>query len=596
MNRVKRSGVLPCCLMLLGTIGSAQSSGLITTFAGNGTEGYAGDGGPAVSAQLSHYTKIAFDSSGNLYIADQINQRIRKVTRDGQITTVAGNGTPGFSGDGGPAVSAQLNGPTDVAFDSSGNFYIADCGNSRVRKVTPGGVISTVAEIPGAGPIGLDKAGNLYVVDYEYDGWLENSRAIKVTPAGERSTVLGGGQEPIHDGANAIFVNAWTDDIAVDPEGNIYAATRSFSKEGNEVGWLVKVTPDGIIHTIAGGGTQEALDGTPALTAKLKLNALALGRLGSIYINDWSASRILRVTPEGLIATVAGNGTAGYSGDGGPANLAQLNNPGALAIDPEGNLYVSDWDNFRIRKMELSRPTAYFPQFVAGGGWSSLFTFVNTGSTEESGNLIITDPQGHPLMIGVELTDASGTTHLAQTSSSFAFAVPPGGSVILSATSSMQSISSGKALKTGWAQFTSTGGSLGGTVIYEYVNGSSTECIVSVPESEPMQTATIPIYMDRGSGRLLAYAIANPGGQAISVNLILKAQDGTVVDDSVVFNLGAGEQITRYLLQDTALNIFKGTLVLYAQKGQSFVAFAVLDKQGLFAAIPLVPTRQGLSP
>ena len=594
MNRVKRSGVLLSCLMLLSTICFAQSSGLITTVAGNGTEGYAGDGGPAVSAQLSHYTNIAFDSSGNLYIADQINERIRKVTSDGQITTVAGNGTPGFSGDGGQAVSAQLHGPTDVAFDSSGNLYIADSGNSRVRKVTPGGVISTVVEIPGAWQIGLDKAGNLYVVDYEYDGWFENSRTIKVTPAGEQSTVLGGDREPVHDGAMAGFVNAWTDDIAVDPEGNIYAATRSYSHDGTEVGWLVKVTPDGIIHTIAGGGTQEPRDGIPALTAKLSLNALALGRLGSTYICNPSTSRIFKVTPEGLIATVAGNGTAGYSGDGGPANLAQLNNPGALAIDLEGNLYASDSGNFRIRKIELARSSAYFPQIAVGGGWSSLFTFVNTGSTEESGSLIIRDPQGNPLILSVELIDGSGTTHPAQTSSSFAFAVPSGGSVMLSATSSIQSISSGNALKTGWAQLTSTEGSLSGMVTYEYANGSSTECIVSVPESEPMQIVTIPIYMDRGSGRLPAYAIANPGSQATSLNLILKAQDGTVVDDSVVFNLGPGEQTARYLLQDTALNEFKGTLLLRAQEGRSFVAFAVLDRQGLLTAIPLVPANQVL--
>jgi hypothetical protein len=346
--------------------------------------------------------------------------------------------------------------------------------------------------------------------------------------------------------------------------------------------------------TIAGGGTQDPREGIPALTAKLSLNALALGGLGSIYICDRSTSQIFKVMPEGLIDTVAGNGTAGYSGDGGPANLAQLNNPGAIAIDLKGNLYASDSDNFRIRKIELARSSAYFPQVAVGGGWSSLFTFVNTGSTEESGNLIIRDPQDNPVMISVELTEGSETTHPTQTSSSFAFAVPPGGSVILSASSSIQSISSGNAVKTGWAQLTSTEGSLSGMVTYEYANGSSTECIVSVPESEPMQIVAIPISTDRGSGRLAAYAIANPSSQATSLNLILKAQDGSVVDDSVVFNLGPGEQTARYLLQDTALNEFKGTLILHAQEGRSFVAFAVLDKHGLLTAIPLVPTNQVL--
>ena len=170
----------------------SQSSGLINTAAGTGVAGFSGDGGPAISAQINQADGIAVDSSGNLYIADTGNHRIRKVTPDGVITTVAGNGIQGYSGDGGPAASAQLSEPTDVALDPSGNLYIADLGNSRVRKVTPAGVISTITTITWAPDIAVDSAGNLYVNEHDWDyWWMENSRIYKVTPDGVKSVVAG---------------------------------------------------------------------------------------------------------------------------------------------------------------------------------------------------------------------------------------------------------------------------------------------------------------------------------------------------------------------------------------------------------------------
>ena len=269
--------------------------------------------------------------------------------------------------------------------------------------------------------------------------------------------------------------------------------------------------------------------------------------------------------------------------------MALLDNPYDVAVDGNGNVYIADTENNRVRKVADSGIATYFPQFVAGGGWSSLFTIVNIAQTQGSGNLIFRDSQGNPLSVDIELTDSSGTIHPVQTSSSYSFSIPAGGSIILSAASSMQSISAGNAIRTGWAQLISAG-SLSGFVTYEYANGTATECIVSVPQSQLTANAVIPVHMDAGTSRQPAYALANPGSQPISVHMILKGQDGTVVEEPIVIDLGPGEQIARYLLQDVARDDFKGTLVLSAPEGGSFAAFAFLDKEGLLAAIPLIRT------
>jgi trimeric autotransporter adhesin len=196
-------------------IRKVDASGIITTIAGNGNRGFSGDGGPAAEAQLNMPSDVAVDSTGNLYIADQVNQRIRKVTPAGIISTVAGNGTSGFSGDAGRANSAQLNNPCSVAVDSAGNLYIADSGNHRIRKVTPAGIIitaagdgttkgrwmgdyggdggpATAAQLSKPIDVAVDAAGNLYIAD------LGNFRIRKVSPAGIISTVAGNGIYPEH--------------------------------------------------------------------------------------------------------------------------------------------------------------------------------------------------------------------------------------------------------------------------------------------------------------------------------------------------------------------------------------------------------------
>jgi sugar lactone lactonase YvrE len=340
------------------------SGGVISTVAGNGTSGYSGDGGPAASGQLYFPVELALDRTGNLFIADRGNGRIRKVTPGGVISTVAGNGTQGFSGDGGPATSAELAGPCGVAVDATGDLFIADTSNQRIRKVTPGGVtpggvISTVAgngtsgfggdggpatSAQLAGPYGVtvDAVGNLFIVD------VTNNRIRKVTPGGVISTVAGNGNQGYSgDGGPATSAQLYAPyGVAVDAAGNLFIADN-----GNQR--IRKVTPGGVISTVAGNGTGGYRgDGGPATSAQLLYPyGVAVDTAGNLFIADTGNNRVRKVTPGGVISTVAGNGTQGFSGDGGPATSAELHYPEGAAVDTVGNLFIVDTSNSRVRKV-----------------------------------------------------------------------------------------------------------------------------------------------------------------------------------------------------------------------------------------------------
>jgi sugar lactone lactonase YvrE len=347
-------------------------AGIISTIAGTGSMGYNGDGGLATSAQLFLPYGVAVDSLGNLYIADLINLRIRKVTANGIITTVAGNGTSGFGGDGGPAISAQLYLPYGVAVDSAGGLYIADYGNGRIRKVASDGTINTVAGNGTKGyggdggpatiaklntPTGVavDAAGNVYVADYQ------NGRIRKVSSDGSISTAAGTGVIGYSgDGGPAASAQiSMPTTVTVDAAGNIYIPDYGNSR-------IRKVTPTGIISTIAGIGTSGfSGDGGPATSAKLNFPTnVAVDSAGNVYIADYSNHRIRKITTAGLIGTIAGTGTSGFSGDGGPATAAKLYYPAGMAVDSTGNLYIADSNNSRIRKITA----AGIISTVAGSG------------------------------------------------------------------------------------------------------------------------------------------------------------------------------------------------------------------------------------
>ena len=367
---------LTCCSM-------ARAQGIITTVAGNGSSGFSGDGGPATSAKLSLFTSagVAVDSAGNLYIGDSSNSRVRKVTPSGTITTVAGNGNPGFSGDGGPATSAQLTTPVGVAVDPASNLYIADFGGQRIRKVTPAGTITTVAGngVQGFsgddGPatsaklfnptgVAVDVTGNIYIADYF------NGRIRKVTPSGIITTVAGTGVSGFSgDGGPA--TSARLDQaqcVAVDTMGNLYIADYLNQR-------IRKVTANGIITTVAGNGNA-GFSGDTGLATNAQLAfplGVAVDIAGNLYFADSGNQRIRKVAVGGTITTVAGNGNTGFSGDGGVATSAQLNNPWGLAVDTAGNLYIADLSNNRIRKVTFAGvPTINPGGLVSGASYSKL--------------------------------------------------------------------------------------------------------------------------------------------------------------------------------------------------------------------------------
>jgi uncharacterized protein (TIGR03437 family) len=346
-----------------GRIRRVTRDGRIDTIAGTGTRGYSGDGGPAVSAQLSYTPGIAVDSSGNLYVADINNSRVRKITLEGIISTVAGNGGFGFDGDGGPATVATLDSPQGVAVDPSGNIYIDDIGNSRIRMVAPNGKITTVA---GSGDsmldggysgdgglalsaslrkptgVALDSSGSLYVAD------SGNNRIRKVATDGTISTFAGTGTQAYSgDGGPASSAQFY------DPEGiGFNAAGELFIADaGNNC--VRKIARDGTVTTIAGTGVPGySGDGGPATHAQLDYPiAVAFDPTGNLLIADQDNSVIRRVSLDGVVTTAAGNGTPGHSGDGGAATRAQLNSPSAVVIDAGGNLYISDTSNHVIRKV-----------------------------------------------------------------------------------------------------------------------------------------------------------------------------------------------------------------------------------------------------
>ncbi len=349
---------------LFSTLSAA--TGDITTIAGTGTLGYSGDGGPAVSARLYYPYYIAVDSANNIYFSDSYNNRIREIIAgSNNITTVAGNGTQGYSGDGGPAVSAELYTPTGVCLDANNNLYIADCQNHCVRKVDAvTGIISTVAGIPNVGGYNGDDipaisaelqnphgvfmscSGQLYIAD------RNNLRIRMVDTDGTIYTVAGNGSAGYSgDGGDAVDTAlGWTEDVWVDGSDNVYFPV---SMNGFRVCRVDAVT--GIITTLAGNGSDAYFgDGGPASSASLEYPLSVIGSCSNeFFIATADDNRIRKVDAYGNITTIADTtGTAGYSGDNGPAVSAQLSWPSGVGIDNFGNLLICDNHNQVIRQVQ----------------------------------------------------------------------------------------------------------------------------------------------------------------------------------------------------------------------------------------------------
>jgi len=389
---------------------------------------WVGDNGPAIGAILLQAEGIAADTYGNLFVADAAGERVREITPAGTISTVAGTGVQGFSGDGGPASAAQLNSPYGLAFDASGNLYIADLGNGRVRRMTPGGIITTIAgggTVPAGGVndgslattvallaprnVVLDGSGNLYVSDFN------GHRVYELSPGGTLTTIAGTGVPGFSgDGGPAPLAQlAYPAGLAVDGRGALYIADSQNHYVRKVVNGLIasivrEATPTGVAFDA--GGTLYITDppaGTliqvpvtgPAALFTLTCSDLAFSPDGSVYAIDVNA--VFRISFPGpgiaVTSTVAGGGSLAH-GDGGPATAALLNHPTGVAADASGNVYIADRDNNRVRRVAPDGTiTTVAGTGVAGGngdGGMAVLAQLDSPasvSVDAAGNLYVAD-------------------------------------------------------------------------------------------------------------------------------------------------------------------------------------------------------------
>jgi sugar lactone lactonase YvrE len=340
-----------------------STNGIISSVAGGGTN-YPGNGGLATNAQLNAVHGLAADAFGNLFIADTFNNRICKVDTNGLLSTVAGNGTFGYCGDGGAATNASLANPSGLALDLFGNLFFLDVQDNSVRRVSTNGLITTVAGYGnptntfygdggaatnaglalGFASLAFDSAGNLFIAD------TGNNRVRRVDTSEIITTVAGGGTGFSGDGGAATNASlASPHAVAFDESGNLFIADTSNNR-------ISRVDAEGIITTVAGNGSYGSSgDGGAATNASLAApSSIAFDRLGNLFIADTGNNRISKVDTKGVITSVAGGSTNGFFGDGGLATNAILNSPQGVALDGFGNLFIADSGNNRIRKVDLN--------------------------------------------------------------------------------------------------------------------------------------------------------------------------------------------------------------------------------------------------
>jgi trimeric autotransporter adhesin len=503
------------------------SGGIINTVVGGGSD-FLADSIPATQAGLGPSRGLAVDATGNIYISEYTS-RIRKAVVGGLITTVAG-GMNRFCGDGGPATSACIFGPHGIAWDSQGNLFVADTYNMRVRKVTPNGIASTFVSYPQIWlPTGLvfDKSGNLLIAD----GAM---RTIwKATPAGIVSAFAGGGnQRPGDNGpATSAQVELGFDiELAFDINNNLY-----FTQSSHGAHVISKVTPAGIITTFAGvfGSNGYSGDSGPATAALLNTpEGLAFDSVGNLYFSDSGNNRIRKITPAGIISTVAGNGSSGFSGDGGPALQASMNYPTSLAFDPDGSLIIADQQNNRIRKLmangNITTLAGTGGQGFNGDGLSPVVTELAlpaSVSFSPDGNLFISDSFNHRIRM---IAGSPILANLTLTAGSSKTAGTTGIDVTTQAGYSKVDINSGAAPY--------------GTAVFSFKQDGVTVSKVGVPASPP--TTLARVFIDYRSGVHAVPSRSDAG--VVDINTGIAAVNYGTAAANVTFTLrnASGSAIT----------------------------------------------------
>jgi sugar lactone lactonase YvrE len=359
----------------VGCLGANAQTCAVTTVAGTVMDGFTGNGGPATDARLNQPAGIAVDGAGNVYVSDFANNMVRVISPAGSIDAYVGCGIAGFTGDGNPATNSKLDGPRGLAFDAAGNLYIADCGNNRIRKVSPAGVLSTFAGTGTAGfsgdggaataaelrlPYGVkaDALGNIYIAD------LGNNRVRRVDASGNIVTVAGNGAAAFTgDGGPATAAALRSPaDMVPDNAGNLYIADMDNQD-------IRKVDGAGTITTVAGnnwpGWVCDSVHGTNS--ELFQPMCVITDAYGNILIADMDNNRVRRLTDAYIIYSVGGTGVAGHSGDGGPATAAELNHPSAIAMDGAGNIYVAEAGDGVVRRFSGCDPSAVAGVAVAAG-------------------------------------------------------------------------------------------------------------------------------------------------------------------------------------------------------------------------------------
>ncbi|MCH8900927.1 MAG: hypothetical protein IIC88_01350 [Chloroflexi bacterium] len=383
-----------------------EEGGAVSTVAGNGSCRAGGDGGPAVDAGIYPWG-LAWDQQGNLYVADVFNCRIRRVDEGGTITTVAGTGACGFSGDGGPATQATLFFPRDVAVGTDGALYIADAANCRVRRVDASGVIDTVAgagdcDFSGDGGPATEAGLHPWALAFDSDGGVlvadrENCRLRRFVPGGPIATVAGNGLCGFSgDGGPAAEAALhWPSDVTLAADGAIHVADTGNCR-------VRRIDREGNIATVAGSGVcAPGGDGGPAIAGGgWHPIGLAMGKQGEWYFSELDTCRVRRVDASGVVTTYAGNGVCGYSGDGGPATQARLSDLlGGLAVADDGTLFIAEGYNCRVRQVDtngvidtiVGTGTCGFSGDGGPARQASLW-FVADVALDGSGGLLIADP------------------------------------------------------------------------------------------------------------------------------------------------------------------------------------------------------------